>query len=217
MTRRRRLTAFLDALAAGRRPGQLDANADDVEIVRTAITLRAARPGDDAPDEAFVSDLFDALAEQAATSPRSNVRSFTMRRSRAVLASVAAGIALIGGTFAVTDLTQSPAVPSAAPVPRGTDVRTGTFEAKNGTVIGQIVAYRGHPSWVFMNIGVTEPTGTIMCKLQLNNGSIVSAGIIHVDDGTGQLSKAIPVDIGRLRGAKLLSTSGSVVASATLA
>jgi hypothetical protein len=214
---RRRLTAFLDALAAGRRPRHFDADSDDIEIVRTAITLRTARMGDAAPDEAFVSGLYKTLAEQASTSAPSNIRSFTMRRSRAVLASVAASIALIGGTFAVTDLTENTAIPAAAPIPHGTDVRTGTFEAKDGTVVGQIVAYRGHPSWIFMNIGVTEPTGTIMCKLQLSDGSIVSEGTIHVDNGTGQLSKAVPVDIGRLRGAKLFSPSGSVVASATLA
>jgi hypothetical protein len=213
----RRLTAYLDALAAGRRPGRLDANADDVEIVRAAIALRTARLSDAAPDDAFVSDLYDALAEQASASPASNIRSFTMRRSRAVLISAAASVALIGGTFAVTDLAQNPAIPAAAPVPHGTDVRTGTFQAKDGTVVGQIVAYRGHPSWIFMNIGVTQPTGTIMCKLQLNNGSIVSAGVIRVDNGMGQLSKSVPVDIGRLRGAKLFSPSGSVVASATLA
>jgi hypothetical protein len=215
--KRRRLTAFIDDLAAGRRPGHFDAGPDDAEIVRTAITLRTARIGDAAPDEAFVSGLYTTLSEQASISSTSNIRSLTMRRSRAVLASAAASVVLIGGTFAVTDLTQNAAIPAATPIPHGADVRTGTFEAKNGTVVGQIVAYRGHPSWIFMNVGVTEPTGTIRCRLQLNNGSIVSAGIIHVDKGTGQLSKAIPVDIGRLRGAKLFSPSGSVVASATLA
>jgi hypothetical protein len=140
-----------------------------------------------------------------------------MRRSRAVLAGVAASVALIGGTFAVTEVTQNPLTPAAVPIPHRTDLRTGTFEAKDGSVLGQIVAYRGHPSWVFMNIGVRESKGTFLCKLQLNDGSIVSAGMIRINDGTGQLSKAIHANISRLRGAKLFSPSGVVVASATFA
>jgi hypothetical protein len=215
--RRRRLSDFLDALASGRRPGRFDADHDDVEIVRTAITLRAARPGDAVPDKEFVADLYETLTEQAVSPGTSNIRPFPIRRSRAVLAGVAASVALIGGTFAVTEATQNTVTPAAVPIPHRSDLRTATFEAKNGSVLGQIVAYRGHPSWVFMNIGVTESKGTILCKLQLNDGSIVSAGMIRINGGTGQLSKTIHADIGRLRGAKLFSPSGVVMASATFA
>jgi hypothetical protein len=215
--RRRRLSDFLDALARGRRPGRFQADPDDVEIVRTAITLRSARPGDAAPDKEFVSDLYEKLAEQVDSPGASKVRPFPLRGSRAVLAGVAASVVLIGGTFAATEATQSSVTPPAASIPHQSDLRTATFEAKNGDVLGQIVAYRGNPSWVFMNIGVAEPKGTILCKLQLNDGSIVSAGMIRINGGTGQLSKAIHADVNRLRGAKLFSPSGVVMASATFA
>ena len=45
----RRLSAFLDALAAGRRPRSFQADPEDVEMLRVAIALRAARPGDAIP------------------------------------------------------------------------------------------------------------------------------------------------------------------------
>jgi hypothetical protein len=96
-------------------------------------------------------------------------------------------------------------------------LRTGTFETPNGEVLGQIVAYNGHPSWVYMNVGVSQSAGTVMCMLQLNNGSIVAAGTIEIHGGTGELSKSIPVDIHRLRGAQLFTSSGAVLASATFA
>src|SRR5205085_1601162 len=51
---RRRLSAFIDAIAAGRRPKRFRAEADDAELVRTAISLRAARPGDSGPTDDFV-------------------------------------------------------------------------------------------------------------------------------------------------------------------
>jgi hypothetical protein len=210
----RRLTAFLDALAAGRRPGRFTADPDDVEVIRTAIALRAGRPSDAAPDREFVADLYQKLADETASPVTTTIRSRTLHRPRAVLAGAAASVALIGGTFAITDVALTPAAVS---IPHGADLRTGTFEAKDGGVLGQVVVYHGRPSWVFMNVGVPESSGTIMCKLQLNDGSIVSAGIIHISGGTGELSKSIQVDIGRLRGAKLFSPSGAVLASATFA
>src|ERR1700733_3056241 len=66
MTRQRRITAYLDALAAGRRPGAMRAEPEDVELLRTAIALRAARPGDATPDQDFVSGLYRELAANAA-------------------------------------------------------------------------------------------------------------------------------------------------------
>ena len=96
-------------------------------------------------------------------------------------------------------------------------MRTGTFETPSGEVLGQIVAYNGHPSWVYMNVGVSQSTGTVMCMLQLKDGSIVAAGTIEIHGGTGELSKSIPVDIHRLRGAQLFTSTGAVLGSATFA
>ena len=59
----RRLSAFLDALAAGRRPRSFQADPEDVEMLRVAIALRAARPGDAIPDENFVAELHQQLAD----------------------------------------------------------------------------------------------------------------------------------------------------------
>ena len=214
----RRLSSFLDALVAGRRPGAFKADPEDLEVLRTAIALRTARPGDGTPDEQFVSDLYQSLTEQADSSPATNVHPLRRRRTRTALVAVAASVALIGGTFAATEsFDQSPANTTAVGVPHGDALRTGTFEAPNGEVLGQIVAYNGHPSWVYMNVGVAKSTGTVMCKLQLNDGSIVAAGTIEIHSGTGELSKSIPVDIGRLRGAQLFTSTGAVLASATFA
>jgi hypothetical protein len=214
----RRLSSFIDALVAGRRPGAFKADPEDLEALRTAVELRAARPGDAAPDEQFVSDLYQKLAEQADSSPLADVHPLRRRRARTALVAVAASVALVGGTFAATEsFDQSPATTAAVGVPHGDALRTGTFETPKGEVLGQIVAYNGHPSWVYMNVGVTQSTGTVMCKLQLNDGSIVAAGTIEIHRGTGELSKSIPVDIHRLRGAQLFTSTGAVLASATFA
>ena len=214
----RRLSSFIDALVAGRRPRAFKADPDDLEVLSTAIELRAARPGDATPDEKFVSDLYESLAEQLDPSPAANVHPLRMRRARIALAAAAASFALVGGTYVATEsFNQSPAPIAAVGAPHVDALRTGTFETPSGEVLGQIVAYNGHHPWVYMNVGVSQSSGTVMCKLQLKDGSFVAAGTIEIHRGTGELSKSIPVDIHRLRGAQLFTTTGAVLGSATFA
>ena len=68
-----------------------------------------------------------------------------------------------------------------------------------------------------MNVGGSNYSGPIVCMLQVENGSTVAAGVFDLHDGTGEFSRTIQVDIGRLRGAKLVTPTGAVVASATFA
>jgi len=214
----RPLFSYIDALVAGRRPGSFKASPEDVEVLRAAIELRAARPGDAIPDEEFVAYLYHSLAEQSNAESRENVRAIGVRRVRAALIAVAASVALIGGTFVATkSLSPTSATTAAQGVPEKSTVRTGTFETTNGEVLGQIVAYDGHPSWIYLNVGVSQLTGNIICRLQLKNGSIVAAGVIETNKGTGELSKSVPVAIDRLRGAKLFTPSGTELATATFA
>jgi hypothetical protein len=83
--------------------------------------------------------------------------------------------------------------------------------------VGQIVAYRGHPSWVFMNVDVANYDGRIVCMLRNDGGSTVAAGTFELHDGVGQFSRTVRVDFGGLRGARLVTPAGSLVGSATFA
>jgi hypothetical protein len=214
--RSRRLSAFIDALVAGRRPGRFRAEPEDVDLLRTAIALRAARPGDAGPDEKFVSDLYEDLANHAPSPVAPDARPLTMRRGRLALAAVAASVVLVGGTAAATEaLNQGAVAPAAVQAPHGKVLRTGTFESVDGRVMGQIVAYSGHPSWVFMNVAGSNYNGSIVCELQVENGSTVAAGAFELHGGMGQFSKTIQVDIGQLRGAKLVTSTGTIAAFAT--
>jgi hypothetical protein len=210
----RRLSNFLDALAAGRRPKRFRAQPQDAELARTAITLRAARPGEAAPSEAFVESLFKQLSEEATPQPRPVIR----HRARIALVAAAAAGVLVAGTAAATVSLHHSGTSSASQVPHGSALRTGTFQTTNGQVLGQIVAYRGHPSWVFMNVEVPSYNGTVKCMLQVDDGTTVAFGTFNVHSGIGQFSKTLgSVDISKLRGAKLVTTAGAPVADATFA
>lgn len=212
----RRLSAFIDALAAGRRPRAYRADPDDAEMLEVAIALRAARPGDSRPDESFVATLHDELAETLSAPEQSNIRPLKVHRGRVALISVAAGLALVGGTAAVTELSQTPRVQqSATAAPQGQALRTASFETSTGQVLGQIVVYHGHPSWMYMNVNVGSSNGTVDCELHMANGEVVAAGTVQLHDGSGSLSKSIDMDARGVKGATLFDPSGAVLASAT--
>ena len=213
----RKLSALIDAIAAGRRPKRFRADAEDVEVLRAAVELRAARPGDAEPTAAFTDGLFRQLSEQAKQQERTQIRTAGRPRARTALLVAAASVVLVGGTVAATEALTSPAH-SAVQVPQGSALRTGTFLTAGGQVWGQIVAYRGSPSWVFMHVDVPNYNGPIKCMLQVDDGSTVAFGTFTVKGGTGQFSKNIgSVDVGHLRGAKLVTSTGSSVAAATFA
>jgi hypothetical protein len=214
----RRLSGFIDAVVAGRRPRSFRADPEDAAVLRTAIALRAARPGDTSPDQQFISDLHQELASEVGVPVVPIVRPTQIHRWRNALVAAAAAIVLVGGTAVATDAFNQPtAVPAAVQAPQGQDLRTGTFLTADNHVIGQIVAYRGHPSWVYMKIGGSSYSGAITCMLHVQDGSTVAVGDFDLHRGTGEFSRTIRVDIGQLRGAKLVTPTGSVVASATFA
>ena len=212
----RRLTAFIDALVAGRRPEPYHADPEDADVLRAAITLRAARPGDAAPDDEFVAELQKSLADERRPAVASNVRPLRVRRARAALIGVAASFALIGATFAATEAANNGATTtSAIQAPHGKVLRTATFETSQGHALGQIIVYGGSSGWVFMNVDLPTADATVKCELRMMDGSIVAAGTVDLHHGSGVLSKEIHVDTDRLQGATLYGPSGVVVGSAT--
>jgi hypothetical protein len=215
----RRTSALIDAIADGQRPrwGRSQLEHDDVAVVRTAIELRAARPGDSIPNEDFVAGLRQQLAEELAPSQSPNIQSLPRHRGRAALYAAAAAVALIGGTVAVTDATNQGRVTNVAlPAPHGRALRTGTFQTARGQVLGQIIVYQGRPSWVYMNVDGANAYGSVKCELHMSNGAVVAAGTVHLRNGKGFLSHTVNVDAGQLRDATLYSPSGAVLGSATL-
>jgi hypothetical protein len=215
----RRVSAFVDALIAGRQSRNFRPDPEEAALLRTAIELRAARPGDDAPDEQFVVELHQRLAEQAPLAGQPATAAPTRwHPRRTILAAAAAAVVLVGGTAITTEVVDhGRAATTAESVPHGNALRTGTFETADGQVVGQIVAYDGQPSWVYMNVDGAGYQGSITCELQVQDGSTVATGTFALHRGLGDFSKAIRINISTLRGARLVAHDGSILASATFA
>ncbi|MFE9581785.1 ubiquinol-cytochrome c reductase iron-sulfur subunit [Nocardia sp. NPDC006044] len=97
---------YVEQLLAGRRPRSFRPDAEQAEQMRTAIDLRAARLGSQAPSEEFLADLHRRLAAEmndAATESRPD--GSTARRNVLIGTSAAAVAAAAGAAIdhAVTD------------------------------------------------------------------------------------------------------------------
>ena len=60
----RGMTRYIEDLVRSRRPRRLRVSEEDIGIIRTAITLRSARPGSGEPAEEFVTALHKKLAAE---------------------------------------------------------------------------------------------------------------------------------------------------------
>jgi hypothetical protein len=211
----RRVASFVEDMLSDRRPGRFKAGPVDADVLRVAIAMRAARPGDDVPEDRFVAGLRQDLAVQAQRAAAPAARPVATRRAR-VLVGAAAVVSVMGGTVAATTTVDHALAAAGAPHSSQAQLlRVGTFKSSDGRTVGQIVAYPGDPSWVFMSIRDPAINGTIGCQIQMDNGRTAAAGSFDVHNGAGQWARTVPAAVGRFRGATLVTATGSAVATAS--
>jgi hypothetical protein len=210
-----RVTSFIDAVLSDRRPGRFKAGPIEANILRVAIAMRAARPGGGVPEERFVARLHQELALQVDGTDTAPARMVVTRRARLMMGAAAA-VTMLGGTVAATTtVDHALAAASASHATRGELLRMGTFESTGGRVVGQIVAYRGDPSWVFMSIRAPGMNGSLRCQIEMDNGQKAATGSFEIHNGVGEWARPISADVSRIRGATLASPTGSALATAT--
>jgi hypothetical protein len=206
-----RLGAAIEAILDDRRPKSFDASPDDAEVLRVAIALRAGRPGEGGPDEEFMDGLHRRLAAQAGdrsfgddqTGPRQVARASTARGlrpsrpRRALLGAAAAAAALVGGTVAATNALEQPSRSTTTQAALGASVRFASLHGLGGRQVGQVYVHQGDPSWIFMTVHADGTIGTVMCELQLANGTTMPVGTAQIHDGKGQLAQSVRVDPGQ--------------------
>jgi len=117
----RGIERYIQDLLSGRRPRAFRASPDEAALARTAVTLRAARPGSAAPAAEFVAGLHERLAaELAAAQPEPEVPARPRRAfmRAATAAACAAGVAGAAGA----GLDHLISAPGAAPGPQADGV-----------------------------------------------------------------------------------------------
>jgi hypothetical protein len=207
--------AFIDALIGGRRPPRFHASPDEVEELRTAIELSAARPGAGVPEERFVENLWAEL--QAQEEPAVPPGVTPLRRPRRnLIVSLASAAALVAGTVAVTEaVDHGTASRPAASAIAGHAVLTASFVSSANRDVGHVTAFGGSPSWVFMNVTGSRYDGPVTCLLEADNGSVAAVGTFTIQGGAGEWARPLPDGVTHLKGARLVAPTGVTLATAT--
>jgi hypothetical protein len=80
--------------------------------------------------------------------------------------------------------------------------------------IGQLFYYQGSPRWLYMWVELPVSNGMVTCKLVGTDGKVSTVGSFPVAGGYGSWGSPDPGDLGQVRGAKLYSSNGTLLATA---
>jgi hypothetical protein len=128
-----------------------------------------------------------------------------------MLAAVAvAATVVVGGLggWALHGASSSPSVSA---------LSSATLLSASHQTVGEIFVHNGSSPWMYMSVNVNSGTGNVTCQLVGADGHITTVGSFQLIDGYGYWGSPIPANVGTLTGARLVSTAGTVLATANLA
>ncbi|MCL2395625.1 MAG: hypothetical protein FWC87_13185 [Acidimicrobiaceae bacterium] len=215
--RRRRIASFVDSLIEDRRPRRFRAGDEEVALLQTAVMLREAR-GPQAPSPPFVSGLLEELAFARAVgsdgagtthTPRGHAAGRSRRvGARPLAAVVAALLTVIAATTAIDRGALGGSTGHASEV-----VDVALTDASHRRV-GEIRLLSGAPSWVLMNLAGVAYDGPVTCQLEGADGTVLLRRSFYLNGGDAAFARVIPISPGEIRSGRIVTPSGTVLASA---
>jgi hypothetical protein len=179
--------------------------ADELEhLSRTADAIVAVAPETE-PPMGFEVRLFSRMG----LTPDAPVQLRTprARASRWVMAAAAAVTAL--GVGLGVGLSGSGGGSSAVAVAQADLV-------EHGQSVGHVFIYGGSKPWMFMNLDDSAARGTVICKVVMADGQIHTVGTFSAAHGYGSWGAPLHVAPSEVRSAEVVSSSGTVIATAPL-
>ncbi|HTT53938.1 MAG TPA: hypothetical protein VMH35_21295 [Streptosporangiaceae bacterium] len=148
-------------------------------------------------------------AAPAAAAPAAPGQKWYAGRTRRMLAVAAVVLAVVAGGLGGWGLrggTSSSA---------STQLNSGTLLSASHQAVGKIFLYRGSPRWVYMSVDMPAGNGTVVCQVVSAGGHVTTVGSFRLTDGHGYWGSPAPQTPGQLTGARLVSTDGTVLATAS--
>lgn len=133
-------------------------------------------------------------------------------RMRRVLAATAVGFAVIAagvGGWRIGAGT-TPAASTAAGALTQASLLTATHND-----VGDMFIYRGETPWLYMSVDMGSGNEPVTCQVIGADGQTTTIGTFQLADGYGSWGSPAPGNLTGATGARLVSTNGTVLASAT--
>jgi hypothetical protein len=129
-------------------------------------------------------------------------------RTRRMLAVAAVALAVVAGGlgWGLRSATSSPA---------STPLTSATLLSASHQAAGKIFLYQGSPRWLYMSVDMPSGNGTVICQVRNRDGHVTTVGSFQLASGHGYWGSPVPETYGPLTGARLVTTNGTVLATAT--
>ena len=130
-----------------------------------------------------------------------------------MLAVAAVALAAVAGGLGGWGLRTAPSSPAS------TQLAAAPLLSASHQSVGKIFLYQGSPRWLYMSVNMragtgTVPNGTLICQVQGRDGRYTTVGSSRLSHGYGSWGSPPPATLGAISGARLITTSGSVLATA---
>ena len=148
-------------------------------------------------------------AGRRVASQRTPAQRGQLSRTRRMFAVAAVALAVVVGGLGGW------AVGNGASSPAGAPLHTAALESATHQDVGKIYLYQGRPQWLYMSVDMPSGQETVMCQVRDRDGHFTTVGSFRLKNGYGYWGSPAPGNPGSLTGARVVTTSGKVLATAT--
>lgn len=129
--------------------------------------------------------------------------------SRRVLAAAAVVVAVVVGGLGGWALSGGTSAPASS------QLASATLLSASHQTVGKVFLYQGSPRWLYMSVDMPSGDGTVLCQVVSQDGHVTTVGSFRLADGHGYWGSPATGAPGQLTSARLVTTNGTVLASAS--
>jgi hypothetical protein len=130
-------------------------------------------------------------------------------RPRRIMAAAAMAAAVIVAGLGGWGLHAATSSPAASPL-SSAELLTASHQTA-----GKVYFYDSGSRWLYMSVDIGSGNGTVICQVEGPDGHLTTVGSFQLAGGYGYWGSPDPVTNGPLTGARLVTTTGTVLATAT--
>jgi Putative zinc-finger len=132
-----------------------------------------------------------------------------LSRTRRTFAVAAIALAVVAGGVGGW------ALGNGASSPVSTSLHSAVLESATHQPVGKIYLYQGRPQWLYMSVNLPSGQEAVLCQVRDRDGHLSTVGSFQLTNGYGYWGSPAPGNPGSLTGARLVTASGTVLATAT--
>ena len=133
-------------------------------------------------------------------------------RVRRALAATAMGLAVVAAALGGWRIVGGPSSSTSSATARLT---SASLLSATRSSVGSVFLYSGTPRWLYLYVDLGSGDDLVICQVVGTDGRASTVGSFRLADGYGTWGSPDPGNVGAVRGARLLSADGVVLATAT--